>query len=235
MAQKKRPSDRWFRLAPEFIWSEHETPEDDTYVPKEGNVVKAWSFLVVKGAQYKVLLVVKAGTPENQTWATITGWEVTSVQALGDHVDVVLENAAVQHAHIFMHQITEPFDATHAKETCVEPEVIKPETIFIDTSVSNTKVASRFTKLKQAITLLNKAIQSRPKAAQGVRRKSTAEEGAGSSRPQTVRKPRPVPADSRRTTPTPTPSATPKVRHANTVRQPPVHTLKADARHVGHD
>lgn len=206
MAQKKRPGERWFQLAPEVLWSEHETPEDDSYVPKEGNVVLAWSFLVVKAAQYKILFAVKVGTPEKHTWSTLTGWEVTSVQALGDHVDVVLENSAVQNAHMFMHQFVEPFDAVHAKESCVEPETIKPETIFIDTSVSNTKVASRFTKLKQAITVLNKANQSKPRSAQPVRRKATTEEGAGSSRPQTVRKPRPVPADSRRTSPTATPA-----------------------------
>ena len=100
-------------------------------------------------------------------------------------MDGIVENSAVQHAHMFMHQFTEPFDVVHAKEACIEPEVIKPDTIFIDVSVSNTKVASRFTKLKQAITLLNKVIQSKPKSSQPVRRKSTTEEGAGSSRPQT--------------------------------------------------
>ena len=38
-----------------------------------------------------------------------------------------------------------------------------------------------------------------------MRRKATTEEGAGSSRPQTMRKPRAVPTDLRRTTPTATP------------------------------
>ncbi len=205
MAQKKRPGDRWFQLAPEYLCTEHETPEDDSYVPKAGKDVIGWSFVVVKAAQYKILFAVNVGTREKNTWSTLTGWEVTSVQPLGDYVDVVLENSAVQNAHMFMHQIVEPFDAVQAKESCVEPEVIKPETIFIDTSVSNTKVASRFTKLKQAITVLNKALQNKPKSAP-VRRKSTTEEGAGSSRPLTVRKPRPVPSDSRRTTPTATPA-----------------------------
>ena len=40
----------------------------------------------------------------------------------------------------------------------VEPETIKVEAIFIDGSVTNTKVASMFTKLKHAITVLNKAL-----------------------------------------------------------------------------
>jgi hypothetical protein len=48
----------------------------------------------------------------------------------------------------------EPFYVEHAKEFCIELDVIKPEAIFIDASVSNTKVASRFTKLKHAITFL---------------------------------------------------------------------------------
>ena len=57
-----------------------------------------------------------------------------------------------------------------------------------------------------AITVLNKALQTKSKSQQPVRRKATTEEGAGSSRPLSVRKPRPVPADSRRTTPSATPA-----------------------------
>ena len=129
-----------------------------------------------------------------------------SVQALREHVDVILENSAVQNVHMFMHQFTEAFDPLYANETCVEPETIKPEAIFIDGSTSNTKVASRFTKLKQAITVLSKALQNKPKAQQPVRQKATTEEGAGSSSPQYVRKPREVPADSRRTSTTSTPA-----------------------------
>ena len=205
MAPKKRPGERWFGLAPDTLWQEHETPEDDSYSPKDG-LVLGWSIQVVKASLYKMIFVVKVGTVEKHTWATLTGWEVASVQALGDYTDVILENSAVQNAHMFMHQFAEPFDALYANESCVEPEVIKPETIFIDASTSNTKVSSRFTKLKHAITVLNKALQSKTKSQQPVRRKATTEEGAGSSRPQSVRKPRPVPADSRRTTPSETPA-----------------------------
>jgi hypothetical protein len=132
------------------------------------------------------------------------GWKVTSVQPMGDYLDIVLENSALQITHLFMHQFSEPFNAEYAKKSCVEPDVIKPESIFIDASVSNTKVASRFTKLKHAITLLNKALQSKPKPQQLVRRKTTTKEGAGSSRPQSMRRLQPVPADSRRTTPSAT-------------------------------
>ena len=105
-----------------------------------------------------------------------------------------------------MHQFSEPFEALYAKETCVKPDVIKPESIFIDGSTSNTKVSSRFTKLKHAINVLNKALQSKTKSPQLVRQKATTEEGAGLSRPQSVRKPWPVPVDSRRTTPSETPA-----------------------------
>lgn len=205
MASKKRPGERWFQLAPDDLSQEHETPQDDSYVPKNGTVL-AWSIQVVKAAQFKLLFVVKVGTQEKNTWAPLTGWEVTSVQALGDHVDVVLENTAVQNVHMFMHQFVEPFDALYAKESCAEPDAIKPEAIFIDGSVSNTKVASRFIKLKQAVTVLNKAIQNKPKPQQTVRRKATTEEGAGSSRPLSVRKPRAVPSESRRTSTTATPA-----------------------------
>ena len=58
------------------------------------------------------------------------------------------------------------------------------------------KVASRFTKLKHAITVLNKAMQSKPTTYQPVRQKATTEEGVRSSKPQTAKKPRAVPIDS---------------------------------------
>ena len=214
MAPEKRPGERWFMLARDVLWQEHETPQDDSYVPKDG-VVLAWSIQVVKTSIYKIIFVLKVGTAKKHTWATLTGWEVALVHSLVDYVDVILENTAVQNAHMFMHQFIKPFDATYAKETCVEPNVIKPESIFIDGSTSNTKVSSMFTKLKHAISVLNKALQTKTKSRQTVRRKATTEEGAGSSTPQSVRKPQPVPADSRRTTlsetpadsKTPTPSA----------------------------
>ena len=152
------------------------------------------------------MFVVKVGTSEKNTWAPMTGWEVTSVQALREYMDVVLDNSAVQNAHMFMGQFSEPFDSQYAKETCIEPEEIKPESIFIDGSVLNTKVANRFTKLKHVITVLNKALQSKPKPQTTVRRKSTTKEGAGSSRPQMVRKPRPVPLDSKKMSITTTPA-----------------------------
>jgi hypothetical protein len=204
MASKKRPGERHFQLAPENIWTEYETPEDDTYVPKD-NTFLAWSVQVVKASQFKILLTVKIGTPTAHIWIPLPGWEVASVQALGDYVDVILENSTLQNTHMFMHQVSQPFDPDFAKETCIEPERIKPEAIFIDASVSNTKVASRFTKLKHAVTVENKA-QSKPRPKNPPRRQATAEEGAGSSRPLSVRKPKPVPADSRRTSTTTTPA-----------------------------
>ncbi len=204
MAPKKRPGERWFMLAPDNLCEDYETPPDDSYVPKDG-LVRGWSLLVVKAAQFKMVLALNVGTHDEPTWTTMSGWEVAGVQALGDHVDVILENSAVQNAHMFMHQFSEPFDPLYAKESCAEPEVIKPEAIFVDGNVANTKVAARYTKLRQSVTVANKAIQSKPKPQQ-VRRKATTEEGAGSSRPLTVRKPRPVPAQSRRTTPSDTPA-----------------------------
>ena len=131
MAPKKRPGERWFMLAPDVVWKEYETPQDESYVPKDGLVI-AWSLQVVKASQFKLLFVVKVGTFDQNTWATLTGWEVASVQALGDHIDVILENSTMQTAHMFMHQFSEPFDPLYVKDSCVEPDVIKPESIFID-------------------------------------------------------------------------------------------------------
>lgn len=39
MAPKKRPGEKWFMLAPDELWQEYETLEDDSYVPKDGNVL----------------------------------------------------------------------------------------------------------------------------------------------------------------------------------------------------
>ena len=214
MPPKKRPGERWLQLAPFEIVEEYETPTDDSYVPKEGILV-AWSFSVVKAAQFKIMLVLKVGTQESFTWAVVTGWEVSSVQALGGHVDIILESSSQQTAHVFMKDVAQLFDPAYLREQCAEPEVIKPESIFVDQATSITKIATRFTKLRQAINAINKEAQSKSKTPVAARRKSTAEEGAWSSRPQTLRKPRPVPADSRRTTP----SATPTVSEAPTPSQ----------------
>jgi hypothetical protein len=205
MPPKKRPRERWLKLALFEIVEEYETPTDDSYVPKEDSLV-AWSFSMVKAAQFKILLALKVGTAEKFTWAPVIGWEVSSVQALGAHVDIILENSSQQLAHVFMKDVAQPFDPAYLREQCAEPEVIKPEAIFVDQATSITKIATRFTKLKQAINAINKEAQSKSKPAVVTRRKSTVEEGAGSSRPQTVKKPRPVPSDSRRTTPTATPA-----------------------------
>ena len=135
----------------------------------------------------------------------MTGWEVESVHALGGHVDVITESPSQQTAHVFMHEFVEHFDPVYLIESCAEPNVVKPETIFRDAVVSGTKIATRFMKLKQTISALNKAQQSKSKPQQPMWRKATAEEGIGSSKPLSIRKPRPVPAGSRRTTPTGTP------------------------------
>jgi hypothetical protein len=61
MPPKKRPGERWLKLASFEIVEEYETPTDDSYVPKEDNLV-AWSFFVVKANQFKILLALKVGT-----------------------------------------------------------------------------------------------------------------------------------------------------------------------------
>ena len=184
-------------LAPDVIPEEHETPADDTYVPKDGIVLK-WSVQVVKAQQYKIVFVVKVGTHDNFTWTTVSTWEVATAQALGEYVDVVLVNSAMENAHVFMHQFSESFDATYAKETCVDPHIIQPETFFIDNNVANSKVASRFQKLRLAINALNKPKQSKSKGQLPGRRQATEQEGAGSSRIPAQRVPRTIPSESRR-------------------------------------
>ena len=51
--------------------------------------------------------MVKVGTVGQNTWTSLTGWEVASVQALGDYVGVILKNSAMQNAHMFIHQFSE--------------------------------------------------------------------------------------------------------------------------------
>lgn len=79
------------------------------------------------------------------------------VQALGNYLDVILKKFAVQTVHIFMHQFSKPFDLVYAKKSCVELDVIKSESIFIDGSILKTKVARMFTKAKHVINAINKA------------------------------------------------------------------------------
>ena len=201
MAPKKKPSERWFKLAPDHISEEHETPKDETYVPKDDTIMR-WSVQVVKAQQYKIILVLMVGTFENFTWSTVTGWEIASVQAMEDYVDIVLENTSSDTAHVFMHQFTEAFDNAYVRENCVDQEIIKPESFFIDDNVSNTRVASRFQKLKLAVNAQNKAKATKTKTPVAGRRQAAEQEGAGSSRIQIQRKPRPIPADSRRTSTT---------------------------------
>ena len=47
MAPKKRPGEMWFILAPDQLWQEYETPQDNSYVPKDG-IILSWSVQVVK-------------------------------------------------------------------------------------------------------------------------------------------------------------------------------------------
>ena len=198
MAPKKKPSERWFKLAPDNIPEEFETPKDLTFVPKDDTIMR-WSVQVVKAQEYKILLVLMVGTHENFTWTTVTNWEIASAQAMGDYVDIVLENSSLENAHVFMHQFTEPFDNGYVRESCVDPEVIKPESFFIDDNITNTRVASRFQKLKLAVNAINKTKPTKAKTTVTVRRQATDQEGAGSSGIKLRRKPRAIPADSRRT------------------------------------
>ena len=196
MAPKKRPSDRWFKLAPDNIPEEHETPKEDTYVPKDDSIMR-WSVQVVKAQQYKILLVLMVGTHESFTWTTVTSWEIASVQAMGDYVDIVLENSSLENAHVFMHQFTEAFDNGYVRDNCVDPDVVKPETFFLDDNITNSRVASRIQKMKLAINALNKTKQGKAKSNVTGRKQTAEQEGAGSSRIQLQRKPRSIPADSR--------------------------------------
>jgi hypothetical protein len=61
---------------------------------------------------------------------------------VGEHLDIVLENVALVNVHMFMHQISKPLDATHARDLCVDPDIVKPESFFIDNNVTTSKVVS---------------------------------------------------------------------------------------------
>lgn len=151
---------------------------------------------------------------EESTWAMLTGWDGVRPSTWRLHRRHTKNNFAVHNVHMFMHQFVQPFDHVYAKESCVEPRTIKRESIFINNNISNAKVASRFTKLKHAINATNRSQQSMSKSEQTLRQKTTTEEGARLSRPQTLRKPRVVPAYSRVIHP----SAT---RTDNAMRTPP--------------
>jgi hypothetical protein len=71
---------------------------------------------------------------------------------MGDYVNVVLENSALEIAHMFMHQFTEVFDSAYVRESCVDHHVIEPKTFFINNIVTNSRVANRFQKLKMPLT-----------------------------------------------------------------------------------
>lgn len=50
-------------LALDVVWKEHKTPQDDSYVPKDGLVI-AWTLQIGKASQVEIPFVVKVGTVE---------------------------------------------------------------------------------------------------------------------------------------------------------------------------
>jgi hypothetical protein len=72
MAPKKRHGERWFKPTSYIFCQEYKTPPNDFYVPKD-KILLAWSLLAVKTSQFKFLFVVKVGTVEQHTWATLMG------------------------------------------------------------------------------------------------------------------------------------------------------------------
>lgn len=70
------------QLAPDVIPKEHETPLEETFIPKDDTIM-GWSVHVVKMQQYKIILVLKVGEQDNFTWTTVTNWDVMLVQAWG--------------------------------------------------------------------------------------------------------------------------------------------------------
>lgn len=66
-------------LTSDFIRQEHEMPQNHSYVQKD---------TLVKSSQSKIIFVVKIGIVEQYTWAMLMRWEVASLQALGDFIDI---------------------------------------------------------------------------------------------------------------------------------------------------
>lgn len=75
---------------------------------------------------------------------------------MGDDIDIVLENVALDSVHVFMHQYTEGFDNAYVRETCVDADIFKPKKYFLDDNIANIRVASKVQKLKLAINALKK-------------------------------------------------------------------------------
>lgn len=80
----------------------------------------------------------------------------------------------MQNVHMFM--LSEPFDAPHTEMSCVDPNIVKPTSIFIGNSVANTKVASRVNKLNFVVNALNKAKERKTKSQQIVCRQAEEQE-----------------------------------------------------------
>ena len=78
-------------------------------------------------------------------------------------MNVVLENSALEIAHMFMHQFTEAFNCAYARESCVDQDVIEPKTFFINNTVTNSRVANRFKKLKMPLMPSIKQSWEKPK------------------------------------------------------------------------
>jgi hypothetical protein len=81
-------------FALDMVWQEDKIPQDDSYLPNDGFVI-AWSLQVVKALLFKILFVLKVGTMEHNTWATMMGPEMALVHLLGDYVNVILKNFVV--------------------------------------------------------------------------------------------------------------------------------------------
>lgn len=56
-------------LPPNHIFEEHETLEEDTFVPKDDSIMR-WYVQVVKAQQYKIILVLMVSTHDNYVGPT---------------------------------------------------------------------------------------------------------------------------------------------------------------------
>lgn len=81
-----------------------------------------------------------------------------------EYIDVVIKNSTLESAHIFMHHFANVFNGAHAKESCINYDIVKPKSFFIDNIVTNSKEAIKFQELNLPLMPSMKQIWATNKA-----------------------------------------------------------------------
>lgn len=116
---------------------------------------------------------------------------------MGDFVDIVFKNSSLDTTHALTHHHMDGFHNAYLGENCMDMDIIKLESFFLDENVTNTRVATRIQKLKLPIKALNKSKMVKAKTYVVGRKQALDKEGVGSSRIQIEQKLCPISLESR--------------------------------------